>query len=45
MAAADAEQFRAGRAAESGRDHHQGLDSPPPAFLGDAEDGRAPARR
>ena len=37
MAAADAQQFRAGRAAEPGRDHHQRPDAPPPAVLGDPE--------
>jgi len=39
VAAADAQQFGAGRAGQSGRDHHQGPDAPPPAILGDTEHG------
>jgi hypothetical protein len=31
------QQLCAGRAAEPGRDHHQCLDSPPSALLGDTE--------
>ena len=34
------QQLGAGRAGQSGRDHHQGLDAPPPAVLGDTEHGR-----
>ena len=39
VAAADLQQLRTGRAAESGRDHHQRLDAPPPAILGDTQHG------
>ena len=40
VAAADAQQLRAGRAAESRRDHGQDLDPPLPALFGDTEHGR-----
>jgi hypothetical protein len=40
VAAADAQQLRAGRAAESRRHHYQRLDPPFPAFFGDTDHGR-----
>jgi len=43
VAAADAQQLGAGRAAEADRDHHQRLYSPLPAVLGDLE--HRPGRR
>ena len=40
VAAADAQQLRAGRAVESRREHHQRLDPALPAFFGDTDYGR-----
>ena len=40
VAAADAQQLRAGRTAESRRDHYQGPDAPLPALPGDTGHGR-----
>ena len=39
VAAADTQQFRSVRPANAGGDHDQGLDPPPPAFLGDPQQG------
>ena len=39
VAAADAQQFHAGRAVQARRDHHQGPDPPLPALLGDTGHG------
>ncbi len=40
VAAADAQQLRAARGAESRREHHQRLDPPLPALFGDTDHGR-----
>jgi len=43
VAAADAQQLRAGRTAESRRDYGQGPDAPLPALLGDTDTAAAGA--